>query len=313
MSVPMTAPLAPRLSPLTANLICMASMLAWSIGLPAAQSLIPVVPPLPLTAARMSLAGLALIPLWLLIEGRGGLAGADWGRGILIGGGTIGLGALLLVLGQARTNEVTVAVISATLPIAGIALEVLLDGRKLSLALILGVMLSLIGGVIALGAGGSGLNLGVGAGLCLVSVVLFALGSRMTVKAFPTLTPLGSTTVTVAGAGIATAVAALAHMALGGAQPDWAALGWADLGALAIFAVVGMAISQILWILSVGKLGIGLAALHINATPFYVMLILFAMGAAWNWPQVWGAAIVGTGVLIAQGIIALPQSRGGRG
>jgi membrane protein YdbS with pleckstrin-like domain len=42
-----------------------------------------------------------------------------------------------------------------------------------------------------------------------------------------------------------------------------------------------------------------------NATPFYVMLILFAMGGAWNWTQAFAAAIVGLGVLIAQGVIPL--------
>ena len=35
-----------------ANLLCMLSMLVWSMGLPAADVLIGPVPPLPLTAAR---------------------------------------------------------------------------------------------------------------------------------------------------------------------------------------------------------------------------------------------------------------------
>ena len=69
-----------------------------------------------------------------------------------------------------------------------------------------------------------------------------------------------------------------------------------------MFAIGGLAISQVLWIMSVGQLGIGLASLHINATPFYVMLILFAFGAAWSWPQAIAAAVVGLGVVIAQGM-----------
>jgi drug/metabolite transporter (DMT)-like permease len=76
--------------------------------------------------------------------------------------------------------------------------------------------------------------------------------------------------------------------------------GWWELGALAIFAIGGLAISQMLWIVAVGKLGVGLAALHINATPFYVMLILFALGGAWNWMQAFGALLVAIGVIIAQ-------------
>jgi uncharacterized membrane protein (DUF485 family) len=42
-----------------------------------------------------------------------------------------------------------------------------------------------------------------------------------------------------------------------------------------------------------------------NATPFYVMIIMFAFGSPWIWTQAIGAAIVGLGVLVAQGIIPL--------
>ena len=67
-----------------------------------------------------------------------------------------------------------------------------------------------------------------------------------------------------------------------------------------------MAISQLLWIISVGRIGIGAASMHMNAVPFYVMLIVFALGGAWNWAQTargrhrrrWAS-------LIAQGLIRL--------
>ena len=36
------------------------------------------------------------------------------------------------------------------------------------------------------------------------------------------------------------------------------------------------------------------------------MLILFALGGVWNWPQAGAAALVALGVLIAQGILPLP-------
>lgn len=293
------------LSPLAANLICMGSMVAWALGLPAAQQLIGAVPALPLTAGRMLLAAAALVPIWALMEGGPALRGAGWRRGAVIGGATFGLAAWLLVLGQARTNEVTVAVISASLPVVGLALEVAFDGRKLTLALIAGVVLSLIGGVVALGSGAGTLDFGTGALLCLASVILYAFGSRWTVTAFPALSPLGATAITVTGAALATGLAAGVQLAIGGAQPDWAAFGWSGFGYLVVYGVVGMALCQVLWIVSVGHLGIGVAALHMNAAPFYVMLILFAAGAAWNNLQALGAAVVGAGVLIAQGVLPL--------
>ena len=82
-------------------------------------------------------------------------------------------------------------------------------------------------------------------------------------------------------------------------------LGAKELGALAVFSIGGLAISQVLWIMSIGSLGIALSSLHINATPFYVMLILFVLGGSWDWTQAAAAAVVGLGVLIAQDIVPL--------
>ena len=295
-------------APLLANLICMLSMLVWAAGLPAADLLIGKVPPLPLTAARMVMAALVLLPLWLVLEGPAALKGANWGKGILIGGLSIGLGAFMLVVGQSMTGSVTVAIISASMPLIGISIEVMLDGRKLTWALIAGLILALIGGVMALGSGAASVNLGVGALFCLASVITFTIGSRLTVTAFPQLTPLGRTTVTLTGAAILTSIAAFAHIGLGATPPDWALIGAREWGALAIFSIGGLAISQVLWIMSVGQLGIGMASLHINATPFYVMLILFLLGAAWSWPQALAAAVVGAGVLIAQGMLSAKRT-----
>jgi len=288
---------------LRANVMCMLSMLIWAMGLPAASLLLATVPPLPLTAARMLMAAACLLPLWGLVEGFGALRTAPWRKGVLIGGGTLGLGAFLLVLGQGMTDAVTVAVISASMPVVGIAIEVLLDGRKLSRNLVVGVLLSLLGGWLALDDGPDGMSLGLGAALCFVSVVVYTLGSRLTVTSFVALSPLGRTTVTLTGAAMATTVAASGAALAGASAPQWQALGWTELGALAIFAIGGLAISQFLWIRSVGHLGIALSSLHINATPFYVMLIMFALGGHWSWSQAAAAALVGLGVLVAQGLV----------
>jgi len=282
----------------------MLSMLFWAAGLPAAELLIDKVPPLLLTAARTGIAAAVLVPLWLALEGAAVLRGARWGLGIAVGGITIGIGAVLLVVAQRMTDAVTVAIVAAASPLIGMALEIVLDGRRVTTALVLGLALSVLGGALALGSGAASLGLGLGAFLCLISVAIFTLGSRLSVTAFPALTPLGRTTITLSGAAMMTGIAALFQAGAGGPMPDWASLGWAEFGALVVFGVGGMAISQLLWIMAVGRLGIGLASLHINATPFYVMVILFAMGGAWNWRQALAACVVGLGVAVAQGLFA---------
>ena len=297
-------PLAPSHNLLAANLVCMASMLIWAAGLPAADFIIPLLPPEQLTALRMGLAALALLPMWAVMEGPGALLKVNWLKGIAVGS-LIGLGAWFLIQGQARGGAVTAAVISATLPVVGIALEVALDGRKLNAGLIVGLLLSLGGGMMALDFKGGGMSLGLGALLCFGSVVSFTLGSRLTVTAFPALSPIGRTALTISGAAIAVTAVALIGIGTGTPLPDFSGWGMREGLALLAFSVGSLGISQLMWIMSVERLGIGLSALHINAAPFYVMIILFLMGGKWDWMQAGAAGLVAVGVLVAQGILPL--------
>lgn len=296
-------------SPLAANLLCVASMLIWSISLPAANVVLAVIPPLPLTAARSVMAAAALVPFWWLMEGGRALRRADWLRGIVIGGATVGLGAFFLVLGQSLTSAVTVAVISAMMPVVGMTLEVIFDGRRVTGALLFGLGLCLVGGVIALGARVEGLGLGWGALICLLSVIAFTIGSRMTVTSFPGLSPLGRTTITLTGAAIATTIAAAIHAVLIGPATQWSLIGPREFAALLLFSVGGLSIGQVLFIMAVGSIGIGFSTMHINATPFYVMILMYMMGSQWNWAQAAGAAVVGVGVLVAQEMIPIIAKR----
>ena len=296
---------APATSLLLANLICSASMLIWAAGLPTADYLIPLMAADQLTAMRMSLAALAILPLWAMIEGGRSLARVNWIKGLGVGG-LLGAGAWLLVLGQARGGAVTTAVISATLPLIGIAIEVILDGRKMTRALTIGLTLSVVGGFLALDFDRGGLSLGIGALLCFASVVCYAISSRMTVTSFPNESALGRTAVTLVGAGLVASLVAGLGIGFGNApMPEFAPWGAREWGAMAIFSVGSLAISQLLWIISVGRLGIGWSALHINAAPFYVMLILFALGGSWDWRQAGAACLVALGVLIAQGLLPI--------
>ena len=304
MTAAANTPASPAPSLLGANLICTASMLIWAAGLPAADFIIPLLPADQLSALRMALAALALLPVWALIEGPGAFRRANWLKGIAVGS-LIGLGAWFLIQGQARSGAVTAAMISTTLPMVGIALEVVLDGRKLSAALVLGLLLSLAGGMMALDFKAGGMSMGFGALLCFCSVLSFTLGSRLTVTAFPGLSPIGRTALTISGAAIAVSTVAALGIAFGTPPPDFSAWGWKETLALLAFSVGSLGISQLMWIMSVEKLGIGLSGLHINAAPFYVMIILFLLGGRWDWGQAAAACLVAVGVLIGQGIIPL--------
>lgn len=288
------------MSPLKANLLCLLSMLAWAMGLPAADYLLEPIPPLPLTALRMTLAAAVLLPVWWAREGTATILRAPWGRGTLIGWLMLGMAGILLVVAQANSDAVTVAIVSAAMPVLGIALECGADGRRITLFLLAGLGLSVLGGVLAYAEAMGGFHFGIGALAALGSIACYTLGSRLTITALPGLSPLGRCTLTLAGAAIATTFVAVIAGLLGAPGVDWAALGPREGVALLIFALLGLSLTQLLWIIAVGHLGVGLASLHMNAAPFYVMIFMFLLGQPWNWVQAMGAAIVAAGVLIAQ-------------
>lgn len=288
---------------LIANLICLASMVIWAAGLPAAALIVPHMPPVALTAARAGLAALVLVPIWWALEGGAALRGADWIRGAWVGFVVLGAASFFVIIGLTLTDAVTVAIVTAVMPVAGIALECVADKRPFTRLIAVGLALSLAGGVVGLTGGVASLDLGLGALAALASVLCYTWGSRETVRAFPALTPLGRSAITVGGAAIVMLLAAVADGLARDVWPEWSAIGWREFTGLAIFGIGSMAVSQLLWIISVGRIGIGSASLHMNAVPFYVMLIVFLTGGVWSWWQTVGAVIVVFGALIAQGLI----------
>jgi drug/metabolite transporter (DMT)-like permease len=288
---------------LTANLFCLASMVIWAAGLPAADLIIPHMPPVALTAGRAMLAAAVLLPVWWLLEGRNAVLGADWVTGAWVGFVTLGLASFFVIIALQFNDPVTVAIVTAVMPVVGILLECLADKRPFTRALALGLLLSVAGGLIAVSGSEGSVDFGVGVLAALASVLCYTWGSRETVRALPGLSPLGRSAITVTGCAVVALLAALGDGVLRNQWPDWQAIGVPEFTGLAIFGIGSMAISQLLWIISVGRIGIGAASMHMNAVPFYVMLMVFTLGGPWNWAQTFGAVVVVTGALLAQGLI----------
>lgn len=292
-----------RRSLLLANLVCLASMFIWAAGLPAADLILPHMPAVALTASRATLAALVLLPVWWALEGPRAVLGADWLTGAGVGFVTLGLASFFIIVALHFNDPVTVAIVTAVMPVVGIMLECLADKRPFTRALAVGLVLSVAGGLIAVSGSEGHVDIGLGVLAALASVLCYTWGSRETVRALPSMTPLGRCAITVTGCAAVALVAALGDGLIRGNWPQWSAIGAPELVGLAIFSVGSMAISQLLWIISVGQIGIGAASMHMNAVPFYVMLMVFTLGGPWNWAQTLGAGIVVFGALVAQGLI----------
>lgn len=291
----------PRSDRVSANLACVVSMLVWAAGFPIADELLGTLPALTVTLLRMSLAALFLLPVWIVVDGPRRVREAAWGSGLWVGAVGFGLGSFLLIFAQSRTDGVTVAVICAAMPVAGIALECLFDRRRLTWRIVAGLILSVMGGVAVYAARMGHIDFGLGALAALVSIFVYCWGSRASVTALPGHSAMARSALTIIGAALGIAAAQLAWQAFGGEPVAWERIGMREWNLFAIYAIGSLALSQLLFLIGVAGLGIGIASMHINIAPFYVMLFALALGGGWSWGQGVGAAIVAAGVIIAQG------------
>ena len=270
------------------------------MGFPAAEYLLDDWDVVSIIAARNLSAFVLIFFVWIFYEGLQEVKVAKWIKGFWIGAIGFGIGSFFVLLLQSLTSPVIAALMVATMPVAAVTLEIFLDGRKITRWFLLGIILVLLGGFIASGANLKSDSIGFAAFLGITGVGLFAWGSRATVKNLPGMTLLGQVAVTTSGmVGSAVLVYFISSVFFEITKP-LSLITYEHIGLLLIYACLAIAISQILWIKSVDQLGIGLSSFHLNAAPFYVMLMLFLLGSNWIWHQTIGAAIVITGVILAQ-------------
>lgn len=287
-----------RSSALSGNGLGVASMLAWAAGFPAAEVLLQSWPPVALLAARLSLAVLVMVPLWLLMDGPTRVWNARWGHAMRVGCG-LGVGMFLLILAQKLTDPVTVAIIVSCSPLVATLMELAMGTRRLHWNFGLGVVVSIIGGLIATSAMAPA-QLGLGAVVAILSTGFFCWASLATERDFPELSQTGRTTITFVGGLITAGFLVLLVGQLGWDVMPSRPVDGQQLGMLAIYSLIAMGLSQFLFVGSIGKLGVALAAFHINTAPFYVMVIMMVLGEEWNWTRALGAAIVALAVVLAQ-------------
>ena len=286
---------------ITANLACFLAMFMWAFAFPASEVLLQSWGVVALLLARTVLAVCTLTIIWLWIDGFQNIKSAPWFHGLKIGGIGFGVGAILLLVGQKMSDPVTPAIAAAMMPIAGAAVEVILDKRVLKLHLMIAIILAFVGGILAGGVNFNDATFGVGALFCLIAIMLFAWVTHATTNDLKTLSPIGQTTITLIGSLIVVTFAHVASLAFAikGAQVGLTAP--TELTLMIIMAVASIALAQLLWIWGAGGLGILFASLHMNIAPFYVMAIVVVfMGEQWSCSQAFGAALVGIAVLIAQ-------------
>ncbi len=276
-------------------------MFMWAIGFPAADVLLQSWGPISLISIRQVLGVIPLLLIWILLDGWRPVLLAPWRRGLGIGGLGFGVGAILLLVGQQLSGPITPAVAAAMMPVAGAILEVFFDNRRLTQRLMLSITFVLLGGYLATGMKSEQSDFGLGALLCLLAVFLFAWATRITTHQFPGLSTIGKTTITLVGGTVFIwltyvfyFIGGLSGVQIGTVNPH-------SIIMLLVFSVASLGLAQFLWIWGASGFGILIASFHMNAVPFYVMVVMVVFfGDEWSWLQTAGALLVAIGVLLSQ-------------
>ena len=282
----------------TGNAIAFIAIFLFAAGFPAAEVLLEIWHPITLMFFRLLLAVSTLVIIWILLEGLPSVLKAPWLKGIKIGLLGFGLGTNLLLFAQWFTDPITVALLATLIPISATILEVWDRRRKLNTKFILGLLASIIGGFIAVSENIS-IDLGWGVLMALASGFCFMWASDKSVTKLSGLSSIARSSITFTGAAVFTTISFLVLFNLGLIEiPNKITTN--QLFSLIIYSVISMAISQVFFIASVDKVGIAISSLHLNFSPFYVMIILFILGGAWDLRAAVGASIVAFGVWLAQ-------------
>ncbi len=298
-SGPIEAGLFPaRTTAVSGNLFAAVAVFLWAAGFPAAEGLLEIMDPISLITIRIAIACCVMVPMWW-VAGRASIFRAPWGWGLTMGGATFGLGTFLLLLAQDLTDAITVAIVAALTPLVAASIEMFFGRRRFTRTLAVGLGVALAGGVISIG-GNLTFEFGLGAFLVVLAGAFFMLGSHLAVDALPHLSPIGRATLPFVGGFVLLSILWLIARPLGWTEVPDRMLTVDEWSMMAIYAIGAMALSQIFFVTSIGKIGVTMASFHMNVAPLYVMLIMVALGAAWSWPQAIGGAVVVFGAIYVQ-------------
>ena len=294
-----TAPTAaPRV--ITGNLVTVISVFLWSTGFPATALLLENWDPIPLAAIRMSIAAITLT-LLVGISGRGKeLLQVSWRDAFLFGGCLLSLSTTCLITAQNYADPTSVAIISTGVPVVSLFIGYLAGSEDLGTRKIIAIAFAIAGGITSAMAGitGTGDFRG-GEIIILGSLVMFTIFTRNTVSRFQNVSDLtkGAVTTTAAALVLTAVIGSLWGSGLVSFRYD---LNTRDLGLMLWIGSISAGISMVLWFMGGRLLGVTIAAMHQNAVPFHVMLVMFLLGGGFLFDRLIAAGMVIFGVILAQ-------------
>ena len=289
------------------NVMAVLSMLLWSTSFPISEVLLMRWDALSLAVVRLGGGALMLTLMGWGIRNRYSWTNWPVRSALMIGAVGIGIGTFALNLGLKYSNPVNVSVIVTTIPLFSVMLGVIKHEETLSPRIMIAIGLAICGGVLVswsstqTQAGFQGGEL-----LVLGAVILWTWYSRVSVTRLLVIPAYPRTVLTILGGALCLIPVALVLEGSGWVDLNapWSVSDLPLIGGLCAF---GVGLSMVCWMISAEKIGVTIAALHINALPFYVLLLGLMFGGTLLVSQVTGAVLVATGAVLAQ----IPAQRSG--
>ena len=270
----------------------------WGTNFEATRIALVDLPPWTAAAGRVAMA-VAATMLWLAATK--GISWAVLRRNLVAFSslGTIGVAGFTatLFLGMKTSSPVTAALVMGTSPLITNLLESLLLRRLPSLLAVLGMVVSLIGVALTVGAF-SGTHFASGDLLILLGSVLWALYTigcrRWVVGATPIETSAwtmlaGALVLGLVAFRLETPLAAFAHAPLAA----WGASLW--------MALVGSALALIFWQVGIARRGPGATSVLFNLVPVSALVVAALFGRMPGMMQIAGIAVALFGISLASG------------
>ena len=289
---------------LLANLGMLLVVLLWGAQVPVASDLSQRWDPFFLAGMRY-VGALPLFWLWLQLtkpQTAGSAPQLTLLRFITLGMSITGF-AVCYMLGVARSNPITIAMIAATGPIIGALVSWALLGTRPKRGVWIGLLAVVPGALLVsldFKSGGAKLQLSGGEPLMILALICWAVYSIQAQRWLAGRSQLHISAISVAATippiSLVYLIAACADLTYGA----WSTVSGADLFAFAYLVIGALMIAVTLWNNGVARLGLVIASMYLNMIPLVAVGIAMLYGIQPRDEQLLGGLLVIIGVVMAQ-------------
>ncbi|MBC6439944.1 MAG: DMT family transporter [Rhodospirillales bacterium] len=294
------------------NLVLALGSSVWATHFLVTDTLLETWDPYIVTAGRLLSATVFLMAFYAWQAQGRPLRRIPWRPSLLLGSIGIALSTAFLTLGVQYAGPVPASIVSAAGPIVAAFVARIGFRQPLRVAVMLGAIVAVIGGILAAtgkgeGEGGVG-DLRGGELLILAAITIFTWYSLGAQRWMAGVSQLGITAITIMIGGLTTLLALPVLLLLGIAEPHYV-LDWQSIVCILYLGAGPASFSLFCWHWGISRIGVTIASIYQNLVPVTVVAIRMIQGEPPTASHLIGGLLIISGVLIAQFLPPGPRRR----